>query len=266
MFGFIRLFSFFLIFEGIVAMVSPYQNQTESHHFQAPGEGDVRSPCPFLNVLANHGYVPRSGKNVTIPDIVKGGREGFNVGPNFFRLTGKKGLLTSPNLDSFNLDDLNLRGCIEMDTSLTRPDAFFAPNNANLPFNETVYQTMASSNPGVDYYNVTSQAQVQDARLNHSIANNPELVNDATSLFARSAASALILSILGDPKTGIAQKSVVDTLMREERMPDGWKRPEDVIDVDTIQPLTQAIMDASNWPGPNNGTYPGAQQLVIFSG
>ncbi|KAF5343164.1 hypothetical protein D9758_017056 [Tetrapyrgos nigripes] len=163
MLGLIRLFSFFLIFEGIAAMASPYQNQTEIHHFQAPGEGDVRSPCPFLNTLANHGYVPRSGKNVTIPDIVKGGREGFNVGPNFLSSAGKLGLLTSSNIDSFNLDDLNLRGCLELDSSLTRPDAFFAPNNANLPFNETVYQIMASSNPGVDYYNVTSQAQVQDA-------------------------------------------------------------------------------------------------------
>ncbi|KAH7872057.1 Chloroperoxidase [Lentinula edodes] len=27
------------------------------HAFIAPGQGDVRSPCPALNTLANHGYM-----------------------------------------------------------------------------------------------------------------------------------------------------------------------------------------------------------------
>jgi hypothetical protein len=34
--------------------------------------GSVRSPCPGLNSLANHGFLPRSGKNISIPVLVKG--------------------------------------------------------------------------------------------------------------------------------------------------------------------------------------------------
>ena len=30
--------------------------------YQAPGPDDSRSPCPALNALANHGYLPRDGK------------------------------------------------------------------------------------------------------------------------------------------------------------------------------------------------------------
>jgi hypothetical protein len=29
--------------------------------------GAVRSPCPGLNSLANHGFLPRDGKNISLP-------------------------------------------------------------------------------------------------------------------------------------------------------------------------------------------------------
>lgn len=31
------------------------------HEFQPPKDDDQRGPCPGLNALANHGYLPRSG-------------------------------------------------------------------------------------------------------------------------------------------------------------------------------------------------------------
>lgn len=31
------------------------------HAFVAPGPTDQRGPCPGLNALANHGYLPHSG-------------------------------------------------------------------------------------------------------------------------------------------------------------------------------------------------------------
>lgn len=36
---------------------------TGEHSFQPPDfeNGDQRGPCPGLNALANHGYIPRSG-------------------------------------------------------------------------------------------------------------------------------------------------------------------------------------------------------------
>ena len=34
---------------------------TGEHEFRPPGEGDQRGPCPGLNALANHGYIPRDG-------------------------------------------------------------------------------------------------------------------------------------------------------------------------------------------------------------
>jgi hypothetical protein len=33
------------------------RHSSDSHDWQAPGPQDVRSPCPALNTLANHGYM-----------------------------------------------------------------------------------------------------------------------------------------------------------------------------------------------------------------
>ena len=35
---------------------------TGDHQFIAPGPDDARGPCPGLNALANHGYLPRNGR------------------------------------------------------------------------------------------------------------------------------------------------------------------------------------------------------------
>lgn len=32
--------------------------------YGAPSTADLRSPCPIVNALANHGYIPRDGRNV----------------------------------------------------------------------------------------------------------------------------------------------------------------------------------------------------------
>jgi peroxidase family protein len=41
----------------------------------------VRSPCPALNTLANHGFLPRDGRNITLPMITRAAKDGLNVGP-----------------------------------------------------------------------------------------------------------------------------------------------------------------------------------------
>ena len=36
---------------------------------------DLRSPCPLINALANHGYLPRDGRNVIASDLMSGMKE-----------------------------------------------------------------------------------------------------------------------------------------------------------------------------------------------
>jgi len=56
--------------DALVAKFDPGEgNFLDGLDYQAPGPGDVRSPCPFLNVLANHGLVNRSGKDINVFEL-----------------------------------------------------------------------------------------------------------------------------------------------------------------------------------------------------
>lgn len=59
-----------------------------------PGPGDLRSPCPGLNSLANHGFLPHDGKGMTIPVLVKGLADGLDVGADFPTVIGTASLLS----------------------------------------------------------------------------------------------------------------------------------------------------------------------------
>lgn len=47
---------------SIAQSVNPDNRRPEEgYEFIAPGPDDSRGPCPGLNLLANHGYLPRDG-------------------------------------------------------------------------------------------------------------------------------------------------------------------------------------------------------------
>lgn len=50
--------------------------------------GDVRSPCPFLNALANHGLVDRSGKDINVFELAAMSVFYDLGGPGFFGFMG----------------------------------------------------------------------------------------------------------------------------------------------------------------------------------
>ncbi|KAA8913359.1 Chloroperoxidase [Sphaerosporella brunnea] len=45
----------------VAAGIYPKISTSGAHAWQAPGPNDKRGPCPALNSLANHGYLPRNG-------------------------------------------------------------------------------------------------------------------------------------------------------------------------------------------------------------
>lgn len=48
------------------------------HAFVAPAAGDQRGPCPGLNALANHGYLPHNGV-ATIPTFIEAVDKGQSI-------------------------------------------------------------------------------------------------------------------------------------------------------------------------------------------
>ncbi|KAJ3999222.1 Peroxidase, family 2-domain-containing protein [Lentinula boryana] len=218
-----------------------------AHQWQAPSPTDSRGPCPGLNTLANHGFLPRNGSNITIPVVLKAINDGFNFQPiNLLRIGAKLGLLTTDAEDSFTLNNLALHGTLEHDASLSRNDYALGDN---VHFNETVFTTLANSNPGVDYYNITSAAQVMAQRLAEDKIVNPTLINTVKEFTVRIVESGFYLSVMGNVTTGVAPKNFVQIFFREERLPlaEGWERSEVPIGEDNFDTLLSGITNVSTW-------------------
>ncbi|KAJ7177025.1 Chloroperoxidase [Mycena filopes] len=216
----------------------------------APSATDSRGPCPGLNTLANHGYLPRNGRNITVPQILDAAVAGFNVNWDAILIAAKFGLLTGDDLASgtqMSLSGLSSHNIVEHDASISRND-FGDGSGDNTHFNETTYTVLATSNPGKDFYDPTSAGLVQKARLAHSVATNPLVVNTRKEFILRSRESGLYLSIFGDPATGIAPKKFVDIFFREERLPiaEGWKKSV-LITGDSLGIIEDTIHAVSNW-------------------
>lgn len=66
----------------------------------------------MVNTLANHGYLPRDGLDITLPILLKGFTDAINLDTSATLLVGTKALQTSTTGDnsSFNLDDLSTHG------------------------------------------------------------------------------------------------------------------------------------------------------------
>lgn len=113
-----KLLSTFLVLSGVVTA------QVNFDDWHPPVPGDFRSPCPALNSLANHGIIPRDGKNLTVPFLVKALPQALNLSVEVATIVASAGLRTSsdPASGVFTLDDLNKHNAIEHDASLTRRD------------------------------------------------------------------------------------------------------------------------------------------------
>ncbi|KAJ7155208.1 Cloroperoxidase [Mycena filopes] len=235
----------------LAAQVHATPELASKNKWIAPSATDERSPCPGLNTLANHGYLPRNGRNITIPQIMDAAVAGFNVNWDAIMIAAKFGLLTGDDLTSgtqMTLSALDSHNIVEHDASISRND-FGDGSGDNVHFNETTFSVFANSNPGKDTYDPTSAGLVQQARLADSIANNPRLVNTRKEFFLRSRESGLYLSIFGDPATGIAPKEFVNIFFREERLPiaEGWKRSPTLITNAGLGLIETTIRAVSNW-------------------
>jgi hypothetical protein len=62
------------------AQVIPTNSTLKPHHFtwRAPSADDERAPCPMLNTLANHGFLPHNGRDITRDIFLKALTDGLH--------------------------------------------------------------------------------------------------------------------------------------------------------------------------------------------
>jgi hypothetical protein len=199
---------------------------------------DVRSPCPGLNSLANHDICPRSGKAYTVPILTKCLKDGLNVGGDFALVVGTTGIGSNPNplTLQFDLDQLDRHNIfIEHDASLSRADTITGDNHS---FNQTIWNTVLNYYTGMPTTSIPVAAKAKYNRVTTEAARDPAFFYGPVQFVLSYGETALYLSTMGDPITGVAPIEYVRALFEEERLPyqEGW-RP-------TTKPTTLATLGA----------------------
>jgi len=208
-------------------------------------EGDVRSPCPALNTLANHGHLPRNGKAIT-PEMFSTAIENvYNFDTVLGYLFGHLAIpavannsLTTYTLD---LDHLNLHDGIEHDASLSRNDFIQGDNHS---FQPKLLEALLADAEG-DFITAESLAKARSRREKDSLAaGSPALTTKSTTLAYGE--SALILQALGIPDASgnfKVPKASIQKWFGEEKLPDGYTKPAKSISLTSTASLSSTIQN-----------------------
>ncbi|OCB89647.1 Cloroperoxidase [Sanghuangporus baumii] len=204
------------------------------------GSGDSRSPCPALNALANHSYIPHSGRCIPFLQLVHALRIVYKCSYPFAFVLSIVGFLWCGHLTgsglstrlALDLHDLARHGRIEHDGSLGHADA--APGQKYAPVvpdPERLASLLDAQGPrvkgpaGVGALTLLDLARVRylrDAELGRPL--------DPLHAFITRGEVALILLALGVASSGGLEDLAVpherlEQWFTEERLPDDWEGP-----------------------------------------
>ncbi|KAH4153790.1 hypothetical protein HBI81_217960 [Parastagonospora nodorum] len=219
---------------------------TNTHEWIASGPNDLRGPCPMLNTLANHGFLPHDGRNITKANAIAGLNGGLNFNGSLGALMWEQAIFANPepNATFFTLEHLNVHNVLEHDASLTRTDAYFGNNHV---FNETVYN--ASRQWWTDE-TVTAE-QLAHSKLFRQIesrASNPcYKFTASTEEFSLGEVAAPIIAF-GDMGAGTVDRALMEYFFENERLPIelGWSKKAVEVALADILSVTDMIRNATS--------------------
>ncbi|GFF62436.1 aromatic peroxygenase [Aspergillus lentulus] len=254
---------------------------TGAHAFQPPKEGDQRGPCPALNALANHGYIPRSGV-VSFAEVIAAINKVYGMGVDLATILALMGLVWTGNplalVPSFSIGGRdpgannllnNLGGLlgepqgligshnfIEADSSNTRDDLYVTGNNYALNMDKFMewYNMSTDGTFGMDL-----MAERAKIRFEQSIQTNPEFYyGPVTGLIARNAGyifpGRVFRNHSRENPEGVLTKEIVRNfygIYEEEgnlTYREGWERiPENWYKTPLDYGLVQLNIDLVDW-------------------
>ncbi|USP75725.1 uncharacterized protein yc1106_02999 [Curvularia clavata] len=233
-----------------LAAVGLVSAQGSMEDWHPAGTGDVRGPCPGLNALANHNFLPHSGKNFTLDNVKYALKTAYNISEDVSLLLNSAALGTNPGGSTWGLDTLSKHNVLEHDGSLTRSDNALSGDSTT--FNRTIYERTRSFWTAEDItFKMAANARL--ARMLDSLKANTKFSIAEQVVGFSHLETAVYMIVFGDRKTKTATKEHVeyffgkfyipqlyglrcgwtgaDDCAENERLPVelGWKTPDTVI-------------------------------------
>ncbi|PPQ64867.1 hypothetical protein CVT26_002585 [Gymnopilus dilepis] len=244
-----------------------------AHPYQDLKPGDQRGPCPALNTLASHGYLPRNGVATPV-QIVTAVQEGFNLENSFARFLTYSTFLVNGNplTNLMSIGDatpltgqnppkpatvagLDTHNNCEGDTSMTRNDAFFGDNHS---FQEDRFQNFVkySKKYGAGKYNYTAAAQLRKFLIQDSTQRNPQFSLVSPRLFTAFAESVFPINFFvdGRDKSGQLDLDTARSFFQNMTFPPNFHRRAGAVSnvgQDVVTDLLPNFKPGSNTKGVN---------------
>jgi hypothetical protein len=175
--------------------------------------------------MANHGYLPRDGRDISLENLHGAILGAYNYHPatldSAFQMAVDFNLSSTGNASTFHLSDLNKHGAIEHDGSLSRSDFDLGDNHS---FNLEVWNGTATSlglyDAGVDceddlYVTVEVAARARAIRFKEAERLNPEFNVSELALMGSVGETALYMTTLWDYAAGAVPKAWVRAFFGE---------------------------------------------------
>jgi len=193
----------------------------KTHNWCPRQNGDSRSPCPALNALANHGYLPRDGKNIGISDFVRGLREAYHLSRPLAYFLSISAALLLGKFWRMDLRDLARHNRLEHDASLahadTAPGDDYAPTEPDADLLAKFCQEVRGGEGG--------SLEVEDAARSRVRREGECKPLDGIHAAVARGEMGLVLSVFGvkeGERLGVPVKWLREWML-DERLPAGWK-------------------------------------------
>ena len=212
--------SLFLLTLG-VAWGFPTENA-----FIEPSSADSRGPCPGLNTAANHGFLDRSGFNVTVDEMKEQLSTIYPVDIDFLDVPINAAIRSGIIFEAedgtlrMNLGDLSRAKVMEHDASFFRVDSFFGDKSLQVD-NRLVTRFFRIDRDRDDFMTQDDILKFQTERLRNSLRFNPEASFSDGDIFAMSEQATFLLMMgqeddLGSVRKDILRDWVVDNKFHED--------------------------------------------------
>ncbi|GAB7349625.1 hypothetical protein MBLNU459_g0307t1 [Dothideomycetes sp. NU459] len=173
-----------------------YVSNKGQYAFVPPGSGDQRGPCPGLNAMANHNYMPHNGIG-TIQQFIDGTNKVFGMGEDLGGFLAVYGAVADGNALEWSIGGptpgvgsiLGLTGTpqgisgshnkYESDVSPTRGDLYEYGNDYLLQVKQ--FQQLYDLGKAEDNYDLDILTDFRATRFQQSIDNNPYFFNGVFS-------------------------------------------------------------------------------------
>ncbi|KAJ4384921.1 hypothetical protein N0V86_000525 [Didymella sp. IMI 355093] len=185
---------------------------TGDYAYMAPGPNDLRGPCPGLNVMANHGYLPRNGV-ASVAQLTTASNKVFGMGLDLAAILAVYSAVMAGDVTSCSIggkpksggllggltSSLGLFGepqglsashnRFEADASPTRGDLFKTGDPVSLNLDQ--FEQLIAMPKGPNGYDLTVIYPLRGARFNDSIATNGRFFSGPFTQLAVNAAAYL---------------------------------------------------------------------------